>query len=266
VLTVQGSLPHIDARAAYLLDMTTGNTLVDIHGELSMPMASTTKIMTALIAIQTADPDRMIPVTQSGYDRVHVDDGSSAGLAVGERIPLKDMLYGMMLNSGNDAAISIAEELGGTRANFVERMNLFAYHLRLFQTHFANPDGLSLTPEEDAQHYTSAHDLARLTQYALTIPTFAKLVDTKTYHVDATKTHRAHDWENTNPLLSDFSGSIGVKTGHTYSAGWCLVFAAKQHGHYLLGVVLDSSTESGRETDAVSLLKWGFALPMVVPV
>ncbi len=265
VLTAQGQLPQIGAQAAYLVDMDTGNTLADINGNKSIPMASTTKIMTALIAIQSGNLDRMLTVTQSAYDRVYLDDGSSAGLTVGEKISLKDLLYAMMLPSGNDAAITIAEGLGSTRGQFVEWMNLFANRLRLFQTHFANPDGLS-TAAEDAQHYTSAHDLVRLTEYALSIPTFAKIVGTKEYHIDATDTHGAHNWVNTNPLLTNFSGTIGVKTGHTDAAGWCLVFAAKQNGHYLVGVVLDSSTEDGRKQDAIALLNWGFALPMLSPV
>lgn len=224
-------------------------------------MASTTKIMTALIAIESASLDRMLTVPQSAYDRVHLDDGSSAGLVVGEKLTLKDLLYAMMLPSGNDAAITIAEGLGGTRGQFVEWMNLFAIRLRLFQTHYTNPDGLS-TDAENAEHYTSPHDLARLAEYALSIPTFARIVGTKSYHVDATDTHGAHDWRNTNPLLSDFSGTIGVKTGHTDVAGWCLVFAAKLNGYELVGAVLDSPTEAGRELDAMILLKWGFTIAL----
>jgi D-alanyl-D-alanine carboxypeptidase (penicillin-binding protein 5/6) len=264
VLTVRDQLPQIAAKSAYMIDMDTGKALVDIHGEQTMPMASTTKIMTALIAIQTANPHQMITVSQDAYDRVHKEDGSSAGLEVGEKVSLQDLLYGMMLPSGNDAAISIAETLGGSREQFVARMNLFARRLGLFQTHFTNPDGLS-QPEEDPHHYSSARDIVQLTRYALGIPMFARIVQTKEYHLEATETHESHDWVNTNPLLGFLSGIIGVKTGHTWASGWCLVFAVKINGHYLIGAILDSPTEDQRKLDALILLKWGLSLPMLPP-
>src|SRR6266487_281195 len=191
-------------------------------------------------------------------------DASSAGLVAGETFTLKDLLYGLMLPSGDDAALVIADDLGGTTDNFVLRMNLSAQRLRLFQTHYTNPHGLNLVGDQN--HYTSASDLARLAEYAMHIPIFAQIVHTQNYILSATQQHRAHNWVNTNTLLESYPGLIGIKTGHTDAAGWCLVFAATRKGHHLIGVVLNDPTQQLRDQDAVTLLNWGFALPMLPPV
>ncbi|HTK10067.1 MAG TPA: D-alanyl-D-alanine carboxypeptidase [Ktedonobacteraceae bacterium] len=264
VLTPRGTPPTVSASEYYLIDMNTHNVLADKNAVESRPMASTTKIMTALIAIQSGDLTLPVTVHQDALERI-AEGGSSANLRLGDTIPLGDMLYGMMLPSGDDAAWAIADALAGNEQNFVQRMNLFAYHLRLFQTHYASPDGLSLTSEEDAEHYTSANDLARLTTYALSIPFFAKIVHTDHYAIPATATHAAYSWTNTNTLLVSYPGMLGVKTGFTYAAGYCLVFAAQRNGHELLGVVMNSSSEDLRNKDAVALLNWGFALPLLPP-
>ncbi|GCF07874.1 D-alanyl-D-alanine carboxypeptidase family protein [Dictyobacter arantiisoli] len=260
VLTPIKNPPHIDAGAVYLLDADTDNVLDEQNGEKPMLMASTTKIMTALIAIQTANLNRPIPIHQDAIDRVILDDGSSAGLMVGDVVPLKDLLYALMLPSGNDAAYAIADELGGTRENFVARMNLFTYHLHLFQTHFNSPDGLTA---KEQTHYTTAHDLAQLSHYALQIPLFAHIVETQTYteHIG----ERTLIWNNTNTLLSTYKGATGIKTGHTFAAGYCLVFAATHAGHHLIGVILNSSSSTQRDADAATLLNWGFSLPLLPP-
>ena len=260
VLTAQGPAPTIAASAAYLLDADTGHALIDINGEKPLPMASTTKIMTALIAIQTADLDQLVPIKQDAYDRVHTDGGSGANLIVGDQLSLKDLLYGLLLPSGDDAAIAIADALGGTQA-FVERMNLFAYRLHLFQTHYTTPDGLT----NDENHYSTAYDLAQLAQYAMHIPIFAQIVQTPEYTLAATAQHHSYDWVTTNTLLTTYQGTIGVKTGHTDEAGWCMVFAAKRAGHELIGAILDSPNESQRDQDATTLLNWGFSLPLLPP-
>lgn len=251
--------PKIAAQAIYLMDQQSGSVLENDNGFTPLPMASTTKIMTALIAIQTADLDQTITIPQAAVNRVVLDGGSSANLIAGDKISLKNLLYALLLPSGDDAAIAIADGLAGTPDAFVARMNLFAYHLRLFQTHYANPDGLSLTAEEDQQHYTSAADLERLARYAMNIPLFAEIVRTSTYILPANGQHHAYHWDNTNVLLKSYNGMLGIKTGHTYAAGYCLVFAAQQHGHTLIGVLLDSPTEQERNQDVVKLLNWGFS-------
>ncbi len=261
ILTAQGTPPQLTAEAVYLLDADTGHILDEVNGEKPLPMASTTKIMTALIAIQTADLNEPIPVKQDAINRVNLDGGSSAGLVVGDTLPLKAMLYALLLPSGDDAAYAIADELGGTRANFVQRMNLFAYRLHLFQTHYNNPDGLTL--DDNLEHYTTAHDLATLTQYALHVPLFAQVVQSQHYAF-STAQHR-YMWDNTNKLLTTYNGMTGVKTGHTNAAGYCLVFAATRNNHHLIGVLLDSPSELQRNNDVAALLDWGFALPLRPP-
>ncbi len=256
-----GPASTIAASAAYLLDADTGQTLIDINGEKPLPMASTTKIMTAMIAIQTADFDQLVPIKQDAYDRVHIDGGSEANLIVGDQLSLKDLLYGLLLPSGDDAAIAIADALGGTTA-FVERMNLFAYHLHLFQTHYTTADGLT----NDENHYSTAYDLTQLAQYALHIPLFAQIVQTPQYTLTATAQHHAYDWTTTNTLLTTYPGMIGIKTGHTDTAGWCMVFAAKRTGHELIGAILNSPSESLRDQDTTILLNWGFSLPLQPPI
>ncbi len=266
VLTIQGTPPPLQSKIAYLMDATTGNVLVNENGELPVQMASTTKIMTALIAIQTGNLDQLVTIHQDAYNEVWLHDGSSAGLVVGDRLPLKDLLYGLMLPSGDDAAIAIADALGGV-PSFVQRMNLFAYHLHLFQTHYLNPDGLNYVPngESIANHYSTATDLVRLARYAISIPFFAQLVQTKTYTVPPTINHHSYIWTSINQLLSSYPGATGIKTGFTPQAGYCLVFSATRAGQNLVGVVLDSPTEPGRFQDAAALLNWGFALPLLPP-
>jgi serine-type D-Ala-D-Ala carboxypeptidase (penicillin-binding protein 5/6) len=263
VLTVQGTPPAVSATASYLIDMDTGHILENVNGYKPLPMASTTKIMTALIAIESGQLDQPVTVTQEELAQVPAD-ASSANLVAGETLPLKDLLYALMLPSGDDAALVIADALGGTTDNFVLRMNLFAQRLRLFQTHYTNPHGLNLA--SDQYHYTSASDLARLAEYAMRIPLFEQIVHTQEYKLAATQQHRAHDWITTNSLLTSYQGLLGIKTGHTDAAGWCLVFAATRKGHHLLGVVLDDPTQQLRDQDAATLLNWGFALPVRPPI
>jgi D-alanyl-D-alanine carboxypeptidase (penicillin-binding protein 5/6) len=262
VLTVQGTPPALSATASYLVDMDTGNILENVNGYRPQPMASTTKMMTALIAIQAGNLDQSITVTQDELNQVPAD-ASSAHLVAGETLTLKQLLYGLMLPSGDDAALVIANAVGGSTDHFVTLMNLFAQRLSLFQTHYDNPHGLNLA--SDQNHYSSASDLTRLAEYAMQVPLFAQVVKTQTYSLPATAQHQAHEWDNTNTLLSTYHGTVGVKTGSTDAAGFCLVFEATRAGHHLMGVVLDDPSDAQRNKDAVALLNWGFALPMLPP-
>ena len=165
ILTVKGTPPPTGATAAYLLDADTGHVLVNVQGSKRLPMASTTKIMTAIIVIETANLDQLVTIRQDALDEVKKYDGSTANLVVGDQIRLKDLLYGLMLPSGDDAAIAIADAVAGTPANFVRAMNNYAHKIHLTQTHYINPDGLTyLTPQNqpDPNHYSSAADLVQL--------------------------------------------------------------------------------------------------------
>lgn len=268
ILTVRGTPPPVDSTAAYLLDADTGHVLVDIHGEQRLPMASTTKIMTAIMIIDKANLNQVVTIKQDALDEVKKNNGSSAQLVVGDQIRLKDLLYALMLPSGDDAAIAIADAVGGTPANFVSMMNSYARQLHLTQTHYINPDGLTyLTPQgkPDPDHYTTAADLTRLTRYALNNPLFAQIVQLQHFVLPATAVHHAYVWDTTNTLLSTYAGATGIKTGYTVEAGYCLVFSAFSSGHHLIGVVLQDKDANQRFVDAQTLLDWGFNLPLLPP-
>lgn len=268
VLTVESKPPAVTAQTVFLLDDDTGNILDDLNGEKPMPMASTTKIMTALIAIQTADLNMVVTISQEAYNESALHDGTSAGLVVGDKITLKDLLYGLMLPSGDDAAIAIADAVGGSTRNFVNMMNLFARRLQLYQTHFLNPDGLTAyqtNGKVNPDHYTTARDLVRLADYAMKIPLFAEIVKTQQYTLAPTARHQGYTWENTNDLLRTYTGATGVKTGWTPEAGGCLVFSATRAGHHLIGAILDSIDKPRRFSDAKALLDWAFGLPLRPP-
>ena len=268
ILTVVGTPPTVSAQAVYLMDADTGHALDDVHGEQRLPMASTTKIMTALIAVQKGNLDQIVTVRQDAFNEVQKYNGSSANLVVGDQIRLKDLLYGLMLPSGDDAAIAVADAVGGTTSNFVRMMNLFARQLHLTQTHYINPDGLTyLTPQgkPDPNQYTTAADLVRLTGYAMTNSFFAQLVELQHYVLPASAFHHAYTWDSIDTLLSSYPGATGVKTGYTVEAGYCLVFSATSGGHHLIGALLREPDANQRFIDARTLLDWGFALPLRPP-
>ena len=268
ILTAKGTPPAITANGSILLDEDTGHILYESNGERPVPMASTTKIMTALIAIQAGDLNTIVTIHQDAVNEVILNDGSSAKLHVEDKITIKDLLYGLMLPSGDDAAIAIADAVGGSTTNFVNLMNLFAYRLHLFQTHYINPDGLTYydaNRQPIPGHYTTPYDLVRLASYAITIPLFAQIVRTQHYSLPATSSHHSYTWDNTNLLLTTYTGATGIKTGFTLEAGECLVFSATRSGHHLVGVVFHSSDATHRFSDAKTLLNWGFALPLLPP-
>jgi D-alanyl-D-alanine carboxypeptidase (penicillin-binding protein 5/6) len=270
ILTVRGTPPTVNAKAAYLLDADTGHVLADVQGQQRLPMASTTKIMTALITIETVDLNKVVTIKQDAIDEVKKNNGSSAQLVVGDQIRLKDLLYALLLPSGDDAAISVADAVSGSPASFVQLMNQYVQRLHLKQTHYINPDGLTyMTPQgkPDPNHYTSAADLVQLTHRALDNPLFAQIVQLQRYVLPATAEHHAYTWATTDDLLSQYAGATGVKTGFTGEAGYCLVFAATSAGHHLIGAVMnDTATDPNRRfLDAAKLLDWGFALPLLPP-
>ena len=248
--------PTIAATAGYLFDPTTGQVLFAQNPTQELAMASTTKIMTALTALTFGSLSQRITI---GQDTVAMQNGvdSVAGLQLGDSLTLCELLYALLLPSGDDAAVAIAEGVAGTQARFVAEMNAEAALLGLWRTHYANPDGL-----DENGHYTTARDLAQLAAYAMQIPVFAQVVGTATYTLPQTTNHIAYTWNTTNYLLTAtnyYAGATGVKTGTTGNAGACLVFAAARNGRQLIGVVLNEPTDPGRFTDATALLDWGFA-------
>ena len=230
----------VSAAGAVVIDADTGETLFEQNADARLPMASTTKIMTALVALGEGDLDRVYTVKPE-YAAV---EGSSMYLQAGEKLTLRDTLYGLMLASGNDAAVAVAGECGGMDA-FVRKMNEKAAELGLTDTHFDNPNGL---PSDT--HYTTAHELAKITAAALKDPVFRQIVATKSCTVSG------HTLVNHNRLLNLYGGAIGVKTGFTRAAGRCLVSAAERNGRTLIAVTLNDPNDWN---DHMELLDAGFA-------
>ncbi|MEK4851191.1 D-alanyl-D-alanine carboxypeptidase family protein [Paenibacillus sp. FSL H7-0756] len=234
------------ARAAALIDVTSGRILYSSRGDEPMLIASLTKIMTALVAIENGDITSKVKVGKNAFAK----EGSSLYLKLGEEMTLKDMLYGLMLRSGNDAATAIAEHVGGSEQGFVYLMNAKAQELNLKNTHFANPHGL------DAEgHFSSANDLAILTAYAMHNPVFKEIVATKEKTADNPYEKWDYKWSNKNKMLRLYEGADGVKTGYTKKALRCLVSSATRDGQQLVAVTLNDGNDWN---DHASLLDFGF--------
>lgn len=241
--------PHISASAAVLIDATTGQILYERRAHEKRPPASTTKIMTAILALEMGRLDDTVTVSAHAADT----EGSSMYLRAGDRYPLRDLLAGLLLVSGNDAAEAIAEHIAGSVADFAILMTARARTLGLDDTRFRNPHGLT-----EPGHYSSAFDLAMMARHALRDERFADLVCRG--HAEACGTDRSgrtilQDLYNTNRLLFSYQWADGVKTGTTAAAGNCLVASATRYGQRLISVVLDSGDRWG---DSVRLLEYGF--------
>ena len=234
--------PQVSAKSAALLDGTTGECLYEKNGDQRALIASTTKIMTGLLVCEAGDLDRTVTVPETAAGT----EGSSMYLKSGETLTRRELLYGMMLHSGNDAALTLAISISGSEAAFVRQMNRRACALDLTQTHFANPHGL-----DSGENYSTALDLARLAQAALQNEQFRAVVSTKTI------TCAGRTLTNHNKLLWRYDGCIGVKTGYTRHAGRILVSAAERGGRMLIAVTI-SDPDDWR--DHVSLLDYGFAV------
>jgi serine-type D-Ala-D-Ala carboxypeptidase (penicillin-binding protein 5/6) len=241
--------PTIKARSAILLDADTGTILFqqDAHGRHAP--ASLTKVVTALVALDDLRLDQMITVPASINQLPW--DSTRMGLRVGERLTVQELLYGLFLNSGNDAAITLSEA-AMPRPVFVARMNAKAAALGMADTHFVNPIGL-----DDPAHYSSAADLARAAVELTTrFPTVAAMASTARLTLPATSTHHAYALYNLNDLIRTYPGATGLKTGWTGHAGGCLIATATRDGRHLLVVVMGSPRVFG---EATALLDYGFA-------
>ncbi|MBE5770655.1 MAG: D-alanyl-D-alanine carboxypeptidase [Clostridiales bacterium] len=230
ILLYNNSAQAADAAAAILMEAETGRVLYAQNAHEALPMASTTKVMTALLALEMGDLNEIVTTGKNAFGV----PGTSMYLEMGEQLTLEQMLYGLMLASGNDAAVAIAEHIGGTVPDFCALMTRRAEEIGCENTIFSTPHGL---PAQN--HHTTAWDLALITREALKNPVFREIVSTQR----ATLPWAGHDYHrvltNKNKLLSSYPGAIGVKTGYTKAAGRCLVFAAERDGMCLIGVVLN---------------------------
>ncbi len=232
-----GQRPNPTAKAALLVDVDTKTILYERQMTLRLPQASTTKIMTAVVALEQGRLDDRVTVPANLQA-----DGSLMGLQPGETLTLKELLYGLLLPSGNDAALVIAQHISGSVESFVAAMNAKAQALGLTDTHFENPHG-----HDSPNHYSSARDLWRLAVYALENPVFAEIVSTPAAKI------AGRDLVNRNEMLLGYPDADGVKTGTTDLAGECLVVTVRRNGHRALAVVLGSED---RYADARALLDY----------
>lgn len=234
----------LTAKSSLLLDAGTGQILFEQNARMRLPPASTTKIVTALLALETGDLSQVVTVSPNAATVPE----ASLDLRPGEKITLEELIYGALLCSGNDACVAIAEHIAGTEANFVLLMNQKAWLLGADATSFKNTNGLPA-----AGHLTTALDLGILTRCALSNPTFRKIVNTREKTINGQEGLRG--LSNTNRLLWSYNGANGVKTGTTDEAGNCLVASATKNGRQLISVVLNSEN---RWTDSQKLLDYGF--------
>lgn len=221
---------RVNARNAIAIDGTTRQILYEQNCYEVVPMASTTKILTALVALNEGDLDRELTVTKNAASI----RGSKVGYKAGENLKLRELLYGLMLKSGNDAAITIAEGLGGSIENFSKIMNHYATSLGLTTSHFETPHGL-----DSQKHYSSAYDLAILTAKAMENDTFKEICGEKLITQD--KYDFTREYQNINKILWKIPDANGVKTGYTGGAGKCLVSSVKYEGRNIIIVVLNCS-------------------------
>lgn len=246
--------PVLNAQAAILVDMDRRQVLYAKDHHSPRAMASTIKIVTAIVALENAPLNTIIRV---GPEAAGMEP-NRMGLKVGERLLLEELLYGLMLDSGNDAAEAIARGIFGDRTRFIDLMNKLVAKLDLQNTHFVNPSGL-----DHPSQYASAYDLAILSTYALHNSTFREVVRTRRKVIPVNREPgREHGWfgpTNLNRLLVSYAGAFGVKPGWTGDAGYTLVAGAERQGRSLLAVILGSN---GHFTDAARLLDYGFATPI----
>ena len=241
LLTGQAQAVEVSASAAVLMDMDSGRVLYEQNARSQMLIASTTKILTALVAIRDGNLSDMVKVSREAA----YTEGSSMYLKEGEELTLETLLYGLLLCSGNDAAVAVAEHVGGSVEGFVERMNETAMELGMENSSFANPNGL-----DDEEHYSTAYDMALLARSAMGNETLVRMASTRTVTIGG------RTMTNHNKLLRLMDGCLGLKTGYTRAAGRTLVSCAERNGQRLVAVTLQDGNDWA---DHQSLYDYGFA-------
>ena len=236
----------ISARYMCVMDSITGRILYEKNAHERHGMASTTKIMTAIIALESANA---ADIAITSYN-ASITEGSSLYLKAGDKMTVEDLVYGLMLNSGNDAAVVLAEHIAGSAEAFADIMNTKAYEIGAKNTHFTNPNGLS---HDD--HYTTAYDLALITRHAMKNEQFAKIAGTAAHRVSVLNENRTIVLSNHNKLLRQIEGCDGVKTGFTKATGRCLVSSVTRNGWQAICVTLDAPSDW---TDHTQLLNAAF--------
>jgi serine-type D-Ala-D-Ala carboxypeptidase (penicillin-binding protein 5/6) len=239
---------NLTAKGAVLVDMQSGQVLFDQNKDAKLYPASITKIMTCILALEHGKLTDMVTTSQLARDQ----EGNRVYLEPGEQQPLEKMLYGLMLNSGNDAAVAIAEHFGGSVEKFADMMNRKAAELHMTHTHFVTPNGL-----HDDNHFTTPYDMALLSAYAMKNPKFRQIVATENYE------WHGQAWDsnlvNINPMLWNYDGATGVKTGFTDQAQQTMVASAKRGDREVMAVLMGVMLKQTIREEATQLLDYGFA-------
>ena len=247
--------PKLNSRVAAIYDRLSGKLLYGKNEDKQTPMASTTKIMSAVVTVENSKLTDVVKINAKAAGT----GGSRLGLKKNDKITVNDLLYGLMLRSGNDAAIALAIHVGGSVEGFAELMNKKAKELKLVNTHFVVPHGLDMEG-----HYTTAYELAKITDYALKNKKIREVVSTKTTTVSING--RPKTISNTNELLGSLNGVYGVKTGFTNGAGRCLVTACKRGELDVITVVIGADTKKYRTLDSIKLIQYAFKNYKVIDI
>ncbi|WP_329429046.1 serine hydrolase [Streptosporangium sp. NBC_01495] len=248
----RASVPSVPGRAAYLYDADTGTVHLNKQAGKRMPVASLTKVMTAYVILREAKLDDTVTIQAADVRHAATNGATHASLRAGERLTVRDLLYAVMLPSGADASHALARVYGPGNTKFVAKMNATARSMGLVDTRYASADGLP----KPAPGHSTALDQAKLADLALRDPVLRIIASTRRHVVAKSKVHRAHVWTNSNKLLGKTPGVMGLKTGYTGAAGYCLSFAADRDGHRLVGVILGESNADRRFQTATRLLDW----------
>jgi D-alanyl-D-alanine carboxypeptidase (penicillin-binding protein 5/6) len=252
----------VSAGGAALAGFYSGGLLWSQGLNVARPIGSITKVMTALVVLRAGNLGREITVTRAAVNYVRETGESSAGLVAGDVLTTKQLLEGLLLPSGGDAAYLLAATYGPGTTAFIGRMNAAAAGLGMRSTHFASFDGMPIPTEYST--YSTPADLIRLGEAAMRVPAFRQIVAQRSYQLPAGPGHHRYLWKQTNGLIGSYPGALGIKTGYTHAAGTCLLFEARRGQRTLIGVVLHASsadTLGVAATAAARLLNWGFAQP-----
>ncbi len=259
-LRVAGAPGQVKAKGALLADAATGQVLWSREPTTPRPMASVTKVMTALLVLESNRLSEKIRVPKAAFKYAWHYGGETAGLHPGDVLTARELLAALLLPSGADAAYTLANAFGPGLSAFVARMNAAATQMGLRDTHFASPDGLPYPTETST--YSTPYDLVQLGLAAMRFAAFRSIVDRSFYHLSKGSGHHQYWWDNTNALIGTYPGAVGIKDGFTDKAGHCLLFEAVRRGRALIGVVLGSpatGVAAGAQA-AAQMLNWGFSL------
>jgi serine-type D-Ala-D-Ala carboxypeptidase (penicillin-binding protein 5/6) len=265
VIQVAGAPGGVKAKGAVLADAATGQVLWGRDIDTERPMASVTKVMTALLVLKSGNLGQQIRVPKAAMDYAWKNGGESAGLHPGDTLTAQQLLAALLLPSGADAAYALANTYGPGLDAFVAKMNTTAVQMGMTHTHFTSPDGLPY-PSETAT-YSTPSDLLTLGLAAMKYPVFRSIVGLRFDHLPKGHGHHQYWWDNTDGLIGSYQGALGIKTGYTDKALHCLLFEAARNGRTLIGAVLGSpatGVNAGAQ-DAEKMLNWGFRLPPRAP-